>query len=57
MRLFTASKDKAVINNYAFNKAYISVFNGELKGKVKCYILDKLDIILKYLITLYLPLF
>ena len=57
MRLFTASKDKVVINNYVLNKAYISVFNGELKGKVKHYILDKLDIILKHFIALYLPLF
>src|SRR6266704_3138669 len=54
MRLSTASKDKAVMNNYVLNKAYISVFNGELEGKVKCYILDKLDMILKYLIALYL---
>ena len=38
-----------------FNKAYISVFNGELKGKVKYYILNKLDMILKYFIALYLP--
>ena len=55
MRLFTASKDKVVMNNYALNKAYISVFNSKLKGKVKHYILDKLDIILKHFITLYLP--
>ena len=55
MRLSTASKDKAVINNYTLNKAYISVFNGELKGKIKHYILDKPDIISKHLITLYLP--
>ena len=57
MRLFTASKDKVVINNYALNKAYISVFNNKLKGKIKHYILDKLDMILKHLITLYFPLF
>ena len=55
MRLSTASKDKAVMNNYTLNKAYISVFNGELKGKVKRYILDKPDVILKHLIALYLP--
>ena len=45
------------MNNYAFNKAYISVFDGELEGKVKYYILDKLDVILKHFIALYLPLF
>jgi hypothetical protein len=55
LRLSTTSKDKVVVNNYALNKAYISVFNGELKGKVKRYILDKPDVILKHLITLCLP--
>ena len=45
------------MNNYALNKAYISIFNGKLKGKVKYHILDKLDMILKHLIALYLPLF
>ena len=53
----TASKDKVVANNYALSKAYISVFDGELKGKIKRYILNKLDIILKYFIALYLLLF
>ena len=43
------------MNNYALNKAYISVFNGELEGKVKRHILDKLDVILKHFIALYLP--
>ena len=45
------------MNNYALNKAYISIFNSELEGKVKYYILDKLDVILKYFIALYFPLF
>jgi len=45
------------MNNYALNKAYISMFNGELEGKVKRYILDKLDMFLKHLIALYFPLF
>ena len=57
LRLSTTSKDKVVANNYALNKAYISVFNGEFKGKVKRHTLDKLDVILKYLVALYLPLF
>ena len=43
------------MNNYVLNKAYISIFNSELKGKVKCYILNKPDIISKHLIALYLP--
>ena len=43
------------MNNYALNKAYISIFDGELEGKVKRHILDKLDVILKYFIALYLP--
>ena len=51
IRLFTASKDKAVINNYTLNKTYISVFNGKLKDKVKHYILDKLNMIPKLLIA------
>ena len=55
MRLSTASKNKAVTNNYTLNKAYISIFNGELEGKVKHYILDKPDMILKHLIALYFP--
>ena len=55
MRLSTASKDKVVINNYALNKAYINIFDGELKGKVKRHILDKPDMISKHLIALYLP--
>ena len=43
------------MNNYVFNKAYISVFDSKLEGKIKRYILDKLDVILKHFIALYLP--